>query len=125
MSTGDKRRGRPRRGRPPAAEGERKDRLIQTRVEEDLDEALRAEARRRRVTVSQRIRNVLHDTFTLVDNIVVETTNLAETVKRDARRLAASAQSLTGGTPGDRPRRDEPPAGATSMRSARPTRGRT
>ena len=88
------RRGKPRRGRPPAPDTERKDRLIQTRVEEDLDEALRAAAKQQRVTVSQLIRNVLHDTFHLVDDIVVNTTNLTEAVKRDARRIAASAQGF-------------------------------
>ena len=83
---------RTRRGRTPLPEGERKDRLIQTRVAEDLDEALRREARRNRVTVSQLIRNVLEDAFHLVDNIVVGAANLTETVRRDAQRIAASAQ---------------------------------
>src|SRR6266498_555971 len=92
--TSSSRRGKPRRGRPPSSDTERKDRLIQTRVEEDLDEALRAAAKQQRVTVSQLIRNVLHDTFRLVDDIVVNTTNLTESVKRDARRLAASAQGF-------------------------------
>jgi hypothetical protein len=92
--TSSSRRGKVRRGRPPAAEADRKDRLIQTRVEEDLDEALRAAAKQQRVTVSQLIRNVLHDTFRLVDDIVVNTTNLTESVKRDARRIAASAQGF-------------------------------
>lgn len=73
-------------------ESERKARLIQTRVAEDLDEALREEARKKRVTVSQLIRNVLEDTFHLVDNIVAETASFTETVRRDARRIAASAQ---------------------------------
>jgi hypothetical protein len=89
-----KEKDKPRRGRPPAPETERKDRLIQTRVEEDLDEALRAEARKQRVTVSQLIRNVLHDTFHLVDDFVANTASLTEAVKRDARRIAASAQGF-------------------------------
>jgi hypothetical protein len=83
-----------RRGRPPARDGERKDRLLQTRVDEDLEETLRAEAKRQRTTVSQLIRNVLQDTFQLVDNIVAETANLTDTVRRDARRLADSAKGL-------------------------------
>ncbi len=85
----------PRRGRPPATDADRKDRLIQTRVEEDLDEALRAAAKKQRVTVSQLIRNVLHDTFQLVDDIVANTASLTESVKRDARRIAASAQGFS------------------------------
>jgi hypothetical protein len=94
-------KGRSARGRNALPEAERKDRLIQTRVAEDLDQTLRQVARKQRVTVSQLIRNVLEDTFHLVDNIVAETANFTETVKRDARRIAASAQGRT---------RDEPAA---------------
>jgi hypothetical protein len=85
-------KGRATRGRNALPDAERKDRLIQTRVAEDLDQTLRQVARKQRVTVSQLIRNVLEDTFHLVDNIVAETANFTETVKRDARRIAASAQ---------------------------------
>jgi hypothetical protein len=84
-----------KRGRSSLPPGERKDRLIQTRVAEDLDEALKAAAKQKRVTVSQLIRNVLEDTFHLVDNIVSGTASLTEAVRRDARRIAASAR----GTP--------------------------
>lgn len=72
----------------------RKDRVIQTRVPEDLESALKEEARKQRVTVSHLIRNVLEDTFDLVDNIVAESTHLAQTVRRDARRIAQSAQGF-------------------------------
>ena len=88
--TGKKRR----RGRPPAPEAERKDRLVQTRVDEDLDEALREAARKQRTTVSQLIRNVLHDTFQLVDDIVANTATLTDSVRRDAQRIAASAAGM-------------------------------
>ncbi len=49
---------------------ERKDRLIQTRVPERLETTLKEEARRQRTSVSQMIRNVLEDTFHLVDDVV-------------------------------------------------------
>jgi hypothetical protein len=88
-----------RRGRTPLPEGERKDRLIQTRVDEDLDETLRREAKKKRLTVSQLIRNVLQDAFHLVDDIVVGAATLTETVRQDARRIAASAKGE------DRPKR--------------------
>jgi hypothetical protein len=81
-----------RRGRTPLPESERKDRLIQTRVDEDLDETLRREAKKKRVTVSQLIRNVLQDAFHLVDDIVVGAATLTETVRQDARRIADSAK---------------------------------
>jgi predicted DNA-binding ribbon-helix-helix protein len=82
----------PRRGRTALPEGERKDRLIQTRVAGDLDDALRDEAKKQRLTVSQLIRNLLEDTFHLVDGIVANTANLTAAVRRDALRLAASAK---------------------------------
>jgi hypothetical protein len=83
---------RPRRGRTPLPEGERKDRLVQARVDEDLDDALREAAKERRLSVSQLVRNVLEDTFKLVDGVVANSTTLATTVTRDARRIAAAAR---------------------------------
>ncbi len=78
-------------------DAERKDRLIQTRVPGDLDDALREEAKKQRVTVSQLIRNVLEDTFHLVDGLVANTANLTAAVRRDALRLAASAKGSAKG----------------------------
>jgi hypothetical protein len=81
----------PRSRRPP-----RKDRLIQTRVPRDLEETLKREAERRRVTVSQLIRNLVEDTFQLVDGVVADvdqivrdSVGLARSVRRSARRLTA------------------------------------
>lgn len=76
--------------------GERKDRLIQTRVPEKLETTLKREARRRRTTVSQMIRNLLEDTFHLVDGvvsnvdqIVSDSVELAQQVRRVSRRSPA------------------------------------
>jgi len=80
----------------------RKDRLIQTRVPQDLESTLKDEARKRRLSVSHLIRNVLEDTFSLVDNVVTEvdrvvtdSVEMAQTLKRDAQRLAATARGHT------------------------------
>lgn len=80
----------------------RKDRLIQTRVPQDLESTLKDEARRRRLSVSHLIRNVLEDTFSLVDNVVSEvdrvvhdSVEVAHAFKRDAKRLAATARGET------------------------------
>lgn len=81
-----------RRGRRPADEAERKDRIIQTRVPKDLEATLKEAAERERVSVSHLIRNVLEDTFHLVDNIVADSAQLVDTVRRDAMKLAASAR---------------------------------
>jgi hypothetical protein len=93
-------------------EKRRKDRLIQTRVPEDLESTLKREARRRRLTVSHLIRNILEDTFQLVDDvvanvdeIVTDSVELAKRVGRDARRVADAMRDVVG---------EEPPrAGAT------------
>jgi len=45
----------------------RKDRLVQTRVNRRLDNVLREEARRRRMSVSNLVRGVLEDAFGLAD----------------------------------------------------------
>ncbi len=81
-----------RRGRRPAPEDERKDRVIQARVPEDLENTLKEAAEKRRMSVSHLIRNVLEDTFTLVDNIVADSSALVEQVSRDARRVAKSVR---------------------------------
>jgi hypothetical protein len=86
---------RGKRGRKALPGGERKDRLIQTRVADELDATLREEAKKRRLSVSQLIRNVLEDTFTLVDDVVNGTAKLAQQVRRDALRIRDSAQGLT------------------------------
>lgn len=86
-----------RRGRKPAAADERKDRVIQARVPEDLEATLKQAAEKRRMSVSHLIRNVLEDTFTLVDNIVADSSALVEQVSRDAKRVAASVRGESDG----------------------------
>jgi hypothetical protein len=97
----------------------RKDRLIQTRVPQDLESTLKDEARRRRLSVSHLIRNVLEDTFNLVDNVVVEvdrvvtdSVEMAKTFQRDAQRLAATARGQTGHRKPTASAPDEPTEGA-------------
>jgi len=106
----------------------RKDRLIQTRVPQDLESTLKDEARKRRLSVSHLIRNVLEDTFSLVDNVVTEvdrvvtdSVEMAQTLKRDAQRLAATARGHTAHRDASRERRPGSPAG--SQRSASASNG--
>ncbi len=77
-----------------------KDRLIQTRVPEQLESVLKQEAERRRLSVSHLIRNVLEDTLKLVDNVVAGSEEIAansarivERAARDARKIATSARA--------------------------------
>jgi hypothetical protein len=87
-------------------EKRRKDRLIQTRVPEDLESTLKREARRRRLTVSHLIRNILEDTFQLVDDvvanvdeIVTDSVELAKRVGRDAKRVADAVREAVAEAP--------------------------
>ncbi len=81
-----------KRGRRPLPSTERKQRVVQARIDEELSETLQREAKRKRLTVSQLIRNVLEDTFDLVDHVVADAVQLGQSVKRDAKRIAESAQ---------------------------------
>jgi hypothetical protein len=94
---------RPASDEPPSADASArdvKDRLVQTRVPRRLEDVLKAEAKRRRLSVSHLIRNVLEDTLTLVDAVVTGSEQLVDTsvrvagqVARDAGRLADRARS--------------------------------
>jgi hypothetical protein len=86
-----------KRGRRPLDATERKDRIVQARVPEELDDALREAAEERQISVSQLVRNLLEDTFQLVDNIVADSASLVDGVKRDARKIAASAKAARSG----------------------------
>ncbi len=82
---------------PPAQRG-KKDRLVQTRVPRELEHRIKEEAERRRVTVSQLVRNLLEDTVEFVgdvlvsvDDIVADSVEFAGNVGRDALRVAGAA----------------------------------
>jgi hypothetical protein len=92
-----------KRGRKPIAKKDRKDQLVQTRVPGELSETLREAARQKRVTVSQLIRNVLEDTFNLVDDVVGASVSLGQTVRRDAMRIAESAKGRVKRPPAGEP----------------------
>jgi hypothetical protein len=111
---------RPPRGSDADASA-RKDRLVQTRVPRDLETRLKQEARQRRVSVSQFIRNVLEDTFSLVDgvlenvdDIVTESREFASQVRRDAARVAQRARRVSTGTRPPQPEPEETPSPAES-----------
>ena len=84
----------------------RKDRLIQTRVAEDLESTLKEEAARRRLSVSHLIRSVLEDTFHLVDGVVSDLDRVVTDSVDLARNVRRNAQRLAGTTQGERSARD-------------------
>src|SRR6188474_683551 len=96
---------KPRRPAARAAAPKRdvKDRLVQTRVPEHLEDVLKKEAKKRRLTVSHLIRNMIEDTLDLVDTVVAGASDIMDTaadaagqVKRDAERVASTARDVVG-----------------------------
>jgi len=75
----------------------RQERWLHTRISEDLEEALKREARRQRSPVSLVVRNVLEGALELVEDIVEDSLE----VGRRARRLARNVRD-------GRPARVEP-----------------
>jgi hypothetical protein len=94
--------------RPRPRPRPRKDRLIQTRVPRHVEETLKREARRRRVTVSQLIRNLVEDAFQLVDGVVADVDQIVADSVSLARNVGATARRIAG-------RRGVPPAAAAGV----------
>jgi hypothetical protein len=76
-------------------------------VPRHVEETLKREARRRRMSVSQLIRNLVEDTFQLVDGvvadvdqIVADSVSLARSVGATARRIARRRGAPPVATPG-------------------------
>jgi hypothetical protein len=97
------------RSKPPA----RKDGLIQARVPQELESAIKQEARRRRLSVSHLIRAVLEDSFDLldgvvadVDRIVSDSVAVAKNMRRRGRRLTSPDPPTRSSTPSAPPSGD-------------------
>ena len=61
---------------------DRKERVIHTRVPENLDQQLKTKAEGLGISVSKLIRHVLNNTFELVDDIVADSTDIARAAKK-------------------------------------------
>ena len=113
MKSGKDRR-RTRRGRAPLPEGERKDRLVQTRVDENLDEALRDAAKQRRAIQALVTLGDPRTPDALLDRLENDPTGtaLADDLLRAAGnfRRAESAEHANGDSAYDRGLPDELPA---------------
>jgi len=59
---------------------DKKDRVLHTRVPEVLDEELRDRAKRLGLSVSTLVRNILGNTLGLVEDVVVDSANIAQSV---------------------------------------------
>lgn len=85
-----------RRGRRKKDSSRRKDRLIQTRVGERLEQAIKDEAKRRRLTVSHLLRNVLEECFHLVDEVVDNIDAIASDSMEFAKKVTTDAKRAAG-----------------------------
>jgi hypothetical protein len=68
-----------KRGRGKARQT--KDRVLQARIPKDLDEELRGHAEQLGLSVSTVVRNVLLNTFELVEGVVMDSTKLARVIQ--------------------------------------------
>jgi len=79
-------RGERAAGAPPGGGADngsrRKERVIHTRVGEDLDEEIKRRAQRLGLSVSNLVRNVLQNTIDLVEDLVVEGTESLRAARR-------------------------------------------
>jgi len=66
---------------------QRKERVLHTRISDDLDEALQDAARRLRVPVSNLVRNVLEDVFDVVEAVTENVGGFVEDVVEEAQHL--------------------------------------
>ncbi len=65
----------------------RRERWLHARISEDLEEALKREARRRRSPVSLVVRNVLEGALDMVEDIVEDSLHIARRSRRFAREV--------------------------------------
>jgi hypothetical protein len=65
----------------------RKERVLHTRISDDLDEALQDAARRLRVPVSNLVRNVLEDVFDVVEAVTENVGDFVDDVVEEAQQI--------------------------------------
>ncbi|MFT4767511.1 MAG: antitoxin component of RelBE/YafQ-DinJ toxin-antitoxin module [Glaciecola sp.] len=70
-----------------------KDRVLQARIPEDLDTELRGRAEQLGLSVSTVVRNVLLNTFDLVEDVVADSAHLARSLNKQAPQAREANQS--------------------------------
>lgn len=79
-------------------ENEKKERVIHTRVPPSLDSELKHRAERLGVSVSNLVRNVLHHTFGIAEEVMKDTSSVARTARGTrAPNMRAEAESSASG----------------------------
>jgi hypothetical protein len=81
---------------------ERKEKVIHTRVSEGLEEEIRERAARLGVSVSNLVRNVLQNTFGLVEDVVADAANISRSARGEPRgeRRGAAVREPAPPSPG-------------------------
>jgi hypothetical protein len=74
----------------------RKHSVIHTRIPESLDQEIKKKADSLGLSVSNLVRNVLQNTFGLVESIVADSAHIARSARGEARGTAAGAPSVLG-----------------------------
>ena len=80
----------------PADDEEPKDRVLHTRIPESLEDAIKGHAKRLRIPVSNLVRNVLEQAFQLVEDVVEDGLEIADTARRGAERVREAANNRPG-----------------------------
>jgi hypothetical protein len=70
----------------------RQERWLHTRISEDLEAALKREARRQRTPVSLLVRNVLESALDLVEDLVEDSMHIARQSRRFAERVGRASR---------------------------------
>ncbi len=86
---------------PKEGSAPKKEKVLHARVPESLDRELKERARSLGISVSNLVRNVLTNTFDLVEDIVVDGSNIARSARGEAPLGAVEPA-----TAADRPRRN-------------------
>lgn len=71
----------------------RKDRVLHTRVPEELEDALQKKAVALRIPVSNLIRNILEDAFQFVENVVADGLSITDSIRKDAISIAETTKT--------------------------------
>ncbi len=70
-----------------------KDKVLHTRVPEELEDALQKKAVAMRIPVSNLIRNILEDAFQFVENVVADGLSITDTIRKDAISIAETTKT--------------------------------
>jgi len=70
----------------------KKEKVLHTRISQDLEEQIRKEAGSLGVSVSNLVRNILSNTFDLVENIVTDSADISRSARRRSAPPAAGTK---------------------------------